>query len=61
MAKNKFLRHLVQHTAWKARGICRLEKVLGNFAGWGCLGKVLVRLHVRLVGSPGWGWYLEIA
>ena len=42
-----------------APGICRLEKVLRIFNGWGWLGKVLARLHVRLTGGLGWDWCLE--
>ena len=64
MGQNKkVLRHLVQRTAWKTGGVRRLEKVLGNFDGRGCLGKVLARLHVILpgrgVGGLGWGRCLE--
>ena len=39
----------------------RLEKVLGNFDGLGWLGKVLARLHARLLGGLGWDWCSEIA
>ena len=34
-------------------------KVLGNFDGRGCLGKVLARLHARLPGGLGWDRCLE--
>ena len=57
--KKKVLRYLVWHTAWKTEGIRRLEKVLGNFDGPWCLGKVLARLHARLSGGLGWDWCLE--
>ena len=40
--------------AWKRGWAGRLGKVLGNFDGWGCLGKVLTRLHARLLGGLGW-------
>ena len=48
MGQKKKLTHLVQHTAWKTKGVLRLEIVLGNFDGRGWLGKVRARLHVRL-------------
>ena len=47
--------------AWKGGQLGSLRKVLGNFDGRGCLGKVLVRLHLRLLGGLGWDWCLEIA
>ena len=36
-----------------------MEKVLGNFDGRGCLGKVLARLHASLPGGLGEDWCLE--
>ena len=45
----------------KTGGIRRLEKVLGTLDGRGCLGKVLMRLHARLLGGLGWVWCLGLA
>ena len=39
--------------AWKRGWAGRLQKVLGNFDGRVCLGKVLARLHERLPGGLG--------
>ena len=38
-------------SAWKRGQVGSLEKVLGNFNGQGSLGKVLTRLHARLLGG----------
>ena len=43
----------------KTGGIRHLEKVLGNFDGQGCLGRVLARLHARLPDGLGWDGGLE--
>ena len=48
-------------SAWNKCWVGTLEKVLGNFTGSVCLGKVLARLLMRLLHGPGWEWCLEIA
>ena len=37
------------------------KKCLEILMGVGCLGKVIARLHVRLLGILSWDWCLDIA